>query len=123
MNARVIRGGAYQGLGAYRVENPSDHRFIPGRTVGIAPAHEEAPGWRAILAGYDGEGNSYVVPLTGHFGELRVRKCRTGLHLYLAPDGPRTDSAAWAGADECDWLEAKCLALSVALAFGLGSRA
>lgn len=121
MSATVKHGRGYQGLDGFTVENPDAQRFIPGHTVGIAPAHEEAPAWRAILAGYDAEGSAYVVPLQGHFGELRVRKVRaSGISMFLAKDAPHHGGA---NADECDWIAAKVLALSAAMAFGLEGRA
>jgi hypothetical protein len=115
-NATVERGRGYQGLDAWKVENPDGQRFIPGRTVLVCPAHEEAPAWRAILAGVDGDGAAYVVPLHGHFGELCVRKLLSAQGLCLSHDGP--SQGTWSP-DECDWTEAKCLALSVAHAFTL----
>lgn len=121
-NATVQHGRGYQGFTAWKVENPSEQRFVPGRTIMVVPAHEEAPGWRAILAGFDAEGNAYVVPLTGHFGELRVRKVVTTKpgcgYLSLSKDEP-FQGTNWSRGDECDWAQAKCLALSVANAFGL----
>jgi hypothetical protein len=113
-NATVKRGRGYEGLDAWKVENPDGQRFIPGRTIMVLPAHEEAPAWRAILAGFDTNGYAYVVPLAGHFGELRVRKCIGAMSggFGLSTDEPSRG-------DECDWAEAKCLALSVAHAFNL----
>lgn len=114
MNATVERGRGYQGLDAWAVENPDGQRFIPGRTIMVYPAHEEAPGWRAILAGYDASGNVYVVPLDGHFGELRMRKmfANSSGGYGLSQDAP-------VNSDECDWTAAKALALSTAHAFNL----
>jgi hypothetical protein len=117
MNAIVNRGPGYQRLAAWKVENPSDQRFIPGRTVMVLPAGEEAPGWRAILAGTDGT-DTYVVPLAGHFGELRLRKVRGTGRFCLSLDEPFA-GGRYAEGDECDWLAAKCLALSTAYAFTL----
>lgn len=120
MPAYVIRGSGYQGLAAWRVvgHGPAE-RFVPGRTILICPAHEEAPGWRAILAGLDAEGAAYVVPLEGHFGELCVHKLPGGLQgVCLSKDEP-VGPSSWSTGDECDWTEAKALALSVAHAFGL----
>lgn len=118
MNAIVRTGRGYEGLAAWKVENPSDQRFIPGRTIMVIPAHEETPGWRAILAGVDANGDSYVVPLQGHFGELRVRKVLGSLGYCLSADEP-FEGSNWSRGDECDWTAAKCLALSTAHAFGL----
>lgn len=118
--AIVKRGRGYQGLDAWTVENPADQRFIPGRTVGISPPHEEAPSWRAILAGFMSNGDAIVVPLTGHFGELRARrilasKGHDSASMWLPLDAPSSR-------DECDWTEAKCLALSIAHALDLTGR-
>ena len=120
VRSTVQRGRGYHGLAAWDVVNPDGDRFHPGRTVMVIPAHEEAPGWRAILAGYDEGGSAYVVPLCGHFGELSLRKLggvgSPGLCLSL--DEP-FQGTRWATGDEADWNAAKVLALSTAYAFGL----
>ncbi len=108
----VTRGPGYEGLDAFKVLNPDEDRMPPGRTIMVCPAHEEAPGWRAILAGVTPEGSAIVVPLDGHFGKLEVRRLLGTSGLCLSVDEPSTR-------DECDWTAAKRLALSTAMAFAL----
>lgn len=114
----VKRGRGYQGLDAYKVHNPDGDNMPPGRTIVVFPEHEEAPIWRAILAGVQSDGSAYVVPLVGHFGELQVRKLTNAKNLGLARDEPYAGNAYSRG-DECDWAAAKLIALSVAHAFSL----
>jgi hypothetical protein len=120
-NATVQRGRGYEKLDAWKVNNPDGQRFIPGRTVMVIPGHEEAGSWRAILAGFDAGDNAYVVPLQGHFGEFRLRKVMSFPGLCLALDEPFLGSR-YANGDECNWFDAKCLALSAAHAFDLTGR-
>lgn len=108
----VTRGPGYEGLDAFKVLNPDDDKMAPGRTVMVCPEHEEAPGWRAILAGVTPEGSAIVVPLQGHFGHLEIRRLASTNSLCLSRDEPSPR-------DECDWTAAKRGALSTALAFRL----
>ena len=61
-----------------------DFRFSIGEPIGIAPAHEEAGAWRAIVAGWEDRQHLIVVPLTGHFGALNPRR----IDLTQGANGP-----------------------------------
>jgi hypothetical protein len=111
-SSTVKRGRGYEGLDAFEVVNPDGDKMPPGRTIMVCPEHEEAPAWRAILAGCNLDGTAYVVPLDGHFGNLEVRRLLNTRGLCLSRDEPSPR-------DECDWVAAKRLALSTAMAFGL----
>jgi hypothetical protein len=122
MSATVKRGRKYQGEEAFEVVNPDGHRFVPGQAVLLIPPHEEAPAWRAILAGYQADGRPVIVPLQGHFGDLIVKTVNAGGGLSLSSNGPKAPTA-YSGGDEVNWNQARTLALSTAFAFGLESRA
>ena len=118
-NATVKRGRGYEGLSGFEVVNPDGQKYHPGKAVMIIPAHEEAPGWRAILAGFDSQDRAILVPLEGHFGELRVTTNNAqpgrGMMHGAADQQHRRD--------EVDFDAACTLALSTALTFGLEGRA
>lgn len=120
-NCRCYKGCARCGGTSYLAAETPD-RFIPGNAVGISPPHEEAGSWRAILAGFDSNGDAYVVPLTGHFGKLVLRKVErrgaNGPGLFLSRNEPVTDSM-YGHNDDTDFVAARTLAMSAAVALDL----